>query len=156
MGQCEGETPRRYSRSSTASTSDFYASTNKCAKYSAAAVATSAARSTAISSTTTSNTVAKLGAIANTTSKAATISSKDMGQRIIKRGWWFREDLLSPRNAVFQSGIPSIGCWKLRRKDATKHGRKGLCSIWTKACDSQYSRACLDGTQCLRSPAFRL
>lgn len=157
MGQCEGESFRKCCSRFTASTSEFYATASKCANYSAAAIATSAARSAAIASTnTTSTTITKLGAVANTTGKTERISNKDMGKCIIKRGWWSRQDLLSPGNAIFQSGIPSTGWWKLRRKDATKHGRKGSCSIWSKTCDAQYPRACLDGAWFYWSSTFRL
>lgn len=94
MGQCEGEAFGKSSSSNLSnSTSKFYAIANKCAYSSAAAVATAAAYSAAISSTTctTSTTIAKLGAVTNTTGQAtARISRKNMGQCIIKRGWWSR------------------------------------------------------------------
>lgn len=91
MGQCEGESFRKCCSRFPASTSEFYATASKCANYSAAAIATSAARSAAIASTnTTSTTITKLGAVANTTGKTERISNKDMGKCIIKRGWWSR------------------------------------------------------------------
>lgn len=152
MGQCKGETFGNSSSSYFASsTFKFYIIANKCANFSAAAIAAAAAYTAAIASTTcttTSTTVAKLGADTNATGQAtARNSSKNMGQCIIKRGWWSREDLLSPGDALFQSGIPSIGWWKLGRKVATSHGRKRPLSVWSKTYDAQHARACMDGTQ---------
>ena len=95
MGQCEGETFRNSSSNNFSnSTFKFYVIANKCACFSAAAIAAAAAYTAAISSTTcttTSTTIAKLGADTNTTGQAtARISRKNMGQCIVKRGWWSR------------------------------------------------------------------
>lgn len=163
MGQCEGEIFGNSSSNNFSNSScKFYTIANKCAYFSAAAVAAAAAYTAAISSTTcttTSTTIAKLGADTNSTGQTtARISRKNVGQCIIKRGWWSREVLLSPGDAIFQSGIPSVGWWKLWGKVATTHGWKGSpsCTAWSETYDAQHARACLDGTQWPRSPTFRL
>lgn len=91
MGQCEGETFGKSSNNFSNSTVKFYAIADKCTFISAAAIAAAAAYTAAISSTTTSTTIAKLGADTNATGQTAfRISSKNMGQCIVKRGWWSR------------------------------------------------------------------
>lgn len=154
MGQCEGEAFGNYASSCiSGNTSEFYAIANKCAIFSAAAIAAAAAHTTAVSPTTSSNAIAKFGADTKSTGQTARSSSKNMGHCIIKRGWWSREVLLSPGDAIFQSGIPSIGWWKLWGKAPTALRNKGTASytIWSETNNAQYTRATMDGAQWSRS-----
>lgn len=153
MGQHKGETNGdSTSGNFTSSTSEFHIIASKCANFSAAAIAAAAVHTAAIASTTcstTSTTITNLGANASTTGQTASArsSSENMGQYIVKRGWWSRENLLSPGDALFQSGIPGVGWWKLGRKASTSHGRKRPFTVWSKTYDAQHARATMDGTQ---------
>ena len=55
--------------------------------------------------------------------------------------YFCREVLLSPGDAIFQSGIPSVGWWKLWGKVVTTHGRKGSPShtAWSETYDAQHA-----------------
>ena len=97
MGQREGEKDRESSCSECSTTSKFDTIAAKCACNSAAAVAAAAGYTAAIFTFTTA-TITNFGAGTNSAAAAAAAAAarqtrwavKNLGQCIVKRGWWSR------------------------------------------------------------------